>query len=84
MGNRFDSYRSFDFRDYKRDFLKMNVSDRLQIVVHLLNFIIFLYFAVILIQTDPLDVTNIIISAVGLISSLVVSILSAVERLRGE
>ncbi|MBS3088981.1 hypothetical protein J4402_04365 [Candidatus Pacearchaeota archaeon] len=62
----------------------MNVSDRLQIVVHLLNFIIFLYFAVILIQTDPLDVTNIIISAVGLISSLVVSILSAVERLRGE
>jgi len=84
VGNRFDSYRSFDFRDYKRDFLKMNVSDRLQIVVHLLNFIIFLYFAVILIQTDPLDVTNIIISAVGLISSLVVSILSAVERLRGE
>jgi len=62
----------------------MNVSDRLQIVVHLLNFVIFLYFVVILIQTDPFDMFNIIVSAVGLISSLVVSILGAVERLRGE
>lgn len=60
----------------------MKTSDRLQLIVHVLNFIIFLYFAVILIKTNPLDIITLIISAVGLFGSLIISIIEALERIR--
>ncbi|MEK6843969.1 MAG: hypothetical protein AABX83_00935 [Nanoarchaeota archaeon] len=58
----------------------MKVNDRLQIIVHILNFVIFLYFSIILIRTNPVDIINIIISAIGLFGSLVISIIEAIER----
>jgi len=63
---------------------EMKTSDRLQIIVHLINFVIFLYFAIILIRTNPKDIINLIISSIGLSASLIVSIIEAVERIRGE
>ena len=60
--------------------------DTLQILSQLINFTIFLYFAIILIQTSPLDIINIIISSIGLFASLLVNILDVIEKLkeRGE
>ena len=58
----------------------MRTTDRLQVIVHLINFIVFLYFAVILIQTNPVDIINIAVGAIGLLASLIVNIMEAVER----
>ncbi len=60
----------------------MRATDRLEIIVHLINFLIFLYFSIILIQTNPIDLGSIIISAIGLFASLLVSILAAIERIQ--
>ena len=60
----------------------MKTSERIGLIVHVLNFVIFLYFSVTLIQADFLDAVGLLIAAVGLFGSLVVSIIGAVERLR--
>lgn len=60
----------------------MKPSDQLQLTSQIINFIIFVYFAIILIQTNPLDIVNILISAVGLIISIIVNIISVLERTR--
>ena len=62
----------------------MKTTDRLHIIAHITNFIIFPYFAIILIRTSPVDIINIIISAIGLFGSLVISILEVIERNRKE
>ena len=62
----------------------MKATDRLGIIVHIINFVIFLYFSIILIQTNPLDIISIIISFTGLFASLLLSIFEAIERLRGQ
>jgi hypothetical protein len=62
----------------------MKISDQLQILSQIINFVIFIYFAIILIETNPLDFVKIIISAVGLIISVLVSIISVLEKIRGE
>ena len=80
MGNRIYSFSSINIWDNKRIISKMKATDRLYIITHFLNFVIFLYFAIILIQTNSVDIVNIIISAIGLFASLIVSILSALER----
>jgi len=61
----------------------MKVSDSLQVFSQVLNFTIFTYFSIELIKAGFLDVVGLLISAAGLLSSLVVSIIAAVERLRG-
>jgi len=60
----------------------MKSTNRLEIIVHVLNFIIFLYFSIVLIRTNPLDIISVIISTVGLFASLIVSILAAIENLK--
>lgn len=62
----------------------MKTSEQLQVISQIVNFMIFIYFAVILIRTNPLDIISIIISAIGLITSILVSIIAAIEKLRGE
>ena len=41
-----------------------------------------LYFSIVLIRTNPLDIISVIISTVGLFASLIVSILAAIENLK--
>ena len=62
----------------------MNVSDQLNILSQIINFTIFIYFAIILIKTNPTDILNILISAIGLIISLIINIIQAIEKLREE
>ncbi len=62
----------------------MRVSDSLQILSQTLNFAIFIYFAIILIKTNPLDILNIIISYIGILISLIVSIIEVIGKLREE
>lgn len=59
----------------------MKVSDQLQILSQIISFIIFIYFAIITIKTNPLDMTSVTISAIGLIISVAVSIISTFERI---
>ncbi len=60
----------------------MKLSDILNIISHIINIIIFIYFSIILIRTNPLDKLSITISGFGILGSLLVSILAAIERLR--
>lgn len=58
----------------------MNISDQLQVLSQVINFILFIYFATILIQTNPLDLLNLIISTISMLISLIISIISAIEK----
>jgi hypothetical protein len=58
----------------------MMISDTLSIFSHLINFTIFLYFIIILLRLDVLDIQGLFISAFGLFASLVVSIIAVIER----
>ena len=62
----------------------MKISDRLQIFSQILNFLIFLYFSITLIQIGFLDIIGLLISAIGLFGSIIVSIIEVLERLKGE
>jgi len=48
----------------------------------MINFSIFLYFSITLLKLGFLDVIGLLISGIGLLGSIVVSIIVAVERLR--
>ncbi len=65
--------------DNKRTILKMKTADALTIFSQIINFMIFIYFAVVLLQLEVLDVTGLLISAFGLLSSLIASIASALK-----
>lgn len=58
----------------------MRVGKALEIFSQIINFVIFVYFAVILIKTNSLDLIGLLISAIGLLSSLIASIVSALEE----
>jgi len=58
----------------------MNRSDVLSIFSHIVNFLIFIYFSILLIKINLLDVQGLSISAFGLIISLIANIYSVVER----
>jgi len=62
----------------------MKFSDKVNIFYQILNFSIFLYFSVTLIMAGFLDVVGLLISGIGLLGSIIVSIIGVVERLRGE
>jgi len=61
----------------------MRFSDKVNIFYQILNFTIFLYFSITLIKIGFLDVTGLLISGIGLLGSIIVSVIAAVERLRG-
>jgi len=57
----------------------MKVADALTIFAQLINFAIFIYFVIVLLKLNVLDVFGLLISAFGLFSSLVASVVSALE-----
>jgi len=61
----------------------MKTGDALSLFSQIINFAIFLYFAIILIKTNSLDATGLIISAFGLLSSLIANIVSVLEIKEG-
>jgi hypothetical protein len=61
----------------------MKTSDSLQIFSQILNFTILVYFSIELIKANFLDLIGLLISATGIFSSIAVSIISAIERTKG-
>jgi len=60
----------------------MKAGNALTIFSQIINFAIFIYFVVILLQLEILDVKGLLISAFGLLASLVASIVSTLEKIR--
>lgn len=59
----------------------MKVGRGLTIFSQVINFVIFIYFAVILLRLNILGAQGLLVSVFGLLSSLVASIVSALEVL---
>lgn len=57
----------------------MKKSDILLIISHIINVTIFIYFAIILLKINVLDVIGLSISAFGIFMSLIVNIISILE-----
>ena len=58
---------------------KMRTGDSLTIFSQIINFTIFVYFIVVLLRLNALDVVGLFISAFGLLASLISNIVSAIE-----
>ena len=58
----------------------MKISDYLSIFSQIINFIIFIYFIIALLKINALDIIGLFISAFGLISSIIVNIISVLDR----
>jgi hypothetical protein len=56
----------------------MKVSDSFNIFSQLINFVIFIYLILVLAKITALDASGLLISAFGLLVSIILSILSAV------
>jgi hypothetical protein len=57
----------------------MKTSDALSIFSQIINFTIFIYFIVVLLKIEALDLTGLLISAFGLLASLITNIVSVLE-----
>ncbi len=57
----------------------MKTGDALSIFSQIINFFIFLYFTINLLKTDSLDIIGLLISAFGLLASLIANIVSVLE-----
>jgi hypothetical protein len=57
----------------------MKVGKTLSIFSQIINFAIFIYFIITLLKLNALDITGLLISAFGLLSSLVTNIISVLE-----
>ena len=57
----------------------MKTGDALTIFSQIINFAIFIYFVVVLLNLNALDVVGLLISSFGLLSSLVANIVSVLE-----
>lgn len=57
----------------------MKTGDALSIFAQIINFAIFIYFIIVLLRLNLLDVNGLLISAFGLLASLVANIVSAIE-----
>jgi hypothetical protein len=60
----------------------MKTGNALSIFSQIINFVIFIYFAVVLLELNALDTIGLLISAFGLLASLIVNIVSALEERR--
>jgi len=58
----------------------MRTGKALEIFSQITNFVIFVYFIISLLKINALDVFGLLISAFGLLSSLISSIVSALEE----
>ena len=58
----------------------MKTGDALSLFSQIINFVIFIYFTVILLKINALDVIGLFISAFGLLSSIIANIVSAIEN----
>jgi hypothetical protein len=58
----------------------MKTGDALSIFSQIINFVIFIYFIVILIKLNFLDIIGLLISAFGLLASLIANIVSVLEK----
>ena len=58
----------------------MKTGDALNLFSQIINFAIFIYFVIVLLRINALDVTGLLISAFGLFSSLAANIVSVLER----
>lgn len=58
----------------------MKIGGPLSVFAQIINFAIFIYFVVILLKLNLLDVIGLLISAFGLLSSLVANIISVLEQ----
>lgn len=61
----------------------MLMSERLGIFSQIINFVIFIYFTLVLLEMNVLDIWGLLVSAFGLFSSIIVSIISVVEKRNG-
>jgi len=57
----------------------MKVANSLMILSHLINVIVFIYFAIVLLKLNALDIVGLFISAFGILISLIANIVSALE-----
>lgn len=58
----------------------MRLGNSFSLVSHIINFIIFIYFAVTLIKINMLDVLGLSISAFGIFMSVIANIISVIEE----
>jgi len=58
----------------------MKFSDKINVFYQILNFSIFIYFSTALIKVGFLDMQGLLISGVGLLGSIIVSIIAALEK----
>lgn len=58
----------------------MKIGDSFSLISHIINFIIFIYFAVTLIKINMMDVIGLSVSAFGIVMSVLANIISVVER----
>ncbi|MEK6859626.1 MAG: hypothetical protein AABX54_02315 [Nanoarchaeota archaeon] len=57
----------------------MKTSEGLAIFSQLINILIFIYFSIVLLKINALDIIGLVISAFGIIIGLITSIVSAIE-----
>ena len=57
----------------------MKAGDAFNLLSQLINFVIFIYFVVVLLKTNALDILGLLISAFGLLISLLANIVSVLE-----
>ncbi|HJZ18647.1 MAG TPA: hypothetical protein VJ208_00920 [Candidatus Nanoarchaeia archaeon] len=58
----------------------MKTGDALSIFSQIINFLIFIYFVIVLLKLDALDAVGLLISAFGLFASLIANIVSTIEK----
>lgn len=58
----------------------MKVGNALSLFSQIINFVIFIYFTIILIRSNLLDAAGLLISAFGLLASLIANIVSVAEE----
>ena len=57
----------------------MRLSKPLSIFSQIINFVIFIYFIIVLLKINALDLTGLLISAFGIFASIISEIVSALE-----
>ena len=58
----------------------MRISNSLMVFSQIINFIVFIYFSIVLIKINALDITGLFISALSILISLIVNIIAVIEE----
>jgi hypothetical protein len=58
----------------------MKTGDALSLFSQIINFVLFIYFAIVLLKINALDIIGLFISAFGLLSSIIANIVSTLEN----